>query len=119
MNMRPDIISADKASSHPLKPGRFYTGTVKSVDERGAISVHILELGSTFDGIIPLNTTPNSHYSVGDSVKCSFADEFFTELIVFGSSRIRANIYPTLVEYDTLFNLVTNLIQRVEELEGA
>lgn len=117
--MRPDIIDRQKASSHPLRPGRFYTGVIKSVDSRGAVSVHIPELGSTFDKITPLNTSPNSHFSIGDYVKCAFADEFFTDLIIFGSVKILPNLYPTVQEYLDLLSVVNNLISRIEELEGA
>lgn len=107
--MRPDIISRDKASAHPLKPGRFYTGIIKSVDSRGAVSVYVSELGSTFDKITPLNTSPNSHLSIGDCVKCSFADEFFTDLIVFGSTKILSNRYPTMEQHQALLAVVNNL----------
>lgn len=118
MIMRPDIISQDKPSSHPLKPGRFYTGTIKSVDARGAVSIYILELGSTYDKVIPLNTTPNSHLTAGDTVKCAFTDEFFTELIIFGSTKLRSDMYPTLAQYNSLLAIVNDLIDRVEALEG-
>lgn len=116
--MRPDIISRDKASAHPLKAGRFYTGIVKSVDTRGAVSVYVLELGTTFDKVIPLNTTPNSHYTTGDFVKCTFSDEFFTELIVFGSTKVTPDMHPTMAQYESLLAIVNDLVSRVEELEG-
>ena len=87
--MRPDIVNREKASSHPLRPGRFYMGIVKSVDSRGAVTVHVSELGSSYDKVIPLNTTNLNHLVVGDVVKCTFSDEFFTELIVLGVSNIK------------------------------
>lgn len=108
--MRPDIVSKSKASSHPLAPGRFYTGIVKSVDAKGFVSVRVMELGSTFEKVMPLNTTPNSHFSVGDSVKCGFSDEFFTELIVYGSTGVRSDMHPTIAQYDALVASVSNTI---------
>lgn len=87
--MRPDIVNRDKSSSHPLKPGRFYMGIVKSVDSRGAATIHVSELGSSYDKVVPLNTTNLNHVAVGDVVKCTFSDEFFTELIVLGVSNIK------------------------------
>ena len=106
--MRPDIISKNKSSSHPLASGRVYTGIVKSVDAKGFISVKVMELGSTFEKVMPLNTTPNSHFSVGDSVKCGFSDEFFTELIIYGSAGVRSDMHPTITQYDTLVEYVNN-----------
>ncbi len=116
--MRPDIVDRSKSSAHPLKPGRFYTGLIRAVDPNGLVTVHVLELGSSYDKIAPLGTTPNSHLSVGDAVKCAFADEFFTELIVFGSSRIKENIHPTIAQYNSLLAIVNDLVERVEALEG-
>ena len=107
--MRPDIVSKSKASSHPLAPGRFYTGIVKSVDAKGFVSVRVMELGSTFEKVMPLNTTPNSHFSVGDSVKCGFSDEFFTELIVYGSAGVRSDMHPTIAQYDALLESVSSI----------
>ena len=107
--MRPDIVSKSKASSHPLAPGRFYTGIVKSVDAKGFVSVRVMELGSTFEKVMPLNTTPNSHFSVGDSVKCGFSDEFFTELIVYGSTGVRSDMHPTITQYNTLVESVSSI----------
>ncbi len=117
--MRPDIVDGSKSSAHPLAPGRFYTGVIRAVDANGLVSVYVLELGSTYNRITPLNTTPNSHFSVGDAVKCTFSDEFFTELIVVGSSKIRDNMYPTMAQYTALLAIVNDLVDRVETLEGA
>jgi hypothetical protein len=113
MIMRPDIINREKASSHPLKSGRFYMGVVKSVDSRGAATVYVSELGSSYDKVVPLNTTNLNRVAVGDVVKCTFSDEFFTELIVLGVSNIKevpevSSFAPTIsspvsgqvIEYD-------------------
>lgn len=89
MFMRPDIIDRTKSSSHPLAAGRIYTGIVKSVTPQGVISVFIQELGSTYEKIVPLNTNPSNICAVGDHVKCLFTDEFFKELVVLGSARIK------------------------------
>lgn len=116
--MRPDIIDRSKSSAHPLKSGRFYTGLIRYVDANGLVSVYISELGSTYDKVTPLNTTPNSHLSIGDAVKCTFADEFFTELVVFGSTRIKDDNHPTVAQYNALLAIVNDLVDRVEALEG-
>lgn len=117
--MRPDIINRNNSSSHPLKPGRFYSGIVKSVSSRGAVNIHIAELGCTYENVIPLNTTSTSHMSVGDVAKCTFTDEFFNDLVVFGSAQIKDSNYPTISQYNSLLAIVNNLVDRVEALEGA
>jgi len=116
--MRPDIVDRTKSSSHPLRAGRFYTGVIKSVDTRGAVVVHITELGSSYEKVVPIGTTPANHLSVGDVVKCTFADEFFNELIVFGSAQIKDSDYPTIEQYNSLLSTVNDLVSRVETLEG-
>lgn len=117
--MRPDIVSRDKSSSHPLRPGRFYSGVVKSVDARGAVNVYVNELGSSYDKIIPIGTNPSNHMSVGDVVKCTFTDEYFTEMIVLGSAQIKNSFYPTVAQYNALLAIVNDLVERIEALEGA
>ena len=87
--MSPDIVNREKASSHPLRSGRFYMGIVKSVDSRGAATIHVSELGSSYDKVVPLNTTNLNRVAIGDVVKCTFSDEFFTELIVLGVANIK------------------------------
>jgi hypothetical protein len=64
-------------------------GIVKSVDYRGAATIHVSELGSSYDKVVPLNTTNLNRVAVGDVVKCTFSDEFFTELIVLGVANIK------------------------------
>jgi hypothetical protein len=64
-------------------------GIVKSVDSRGAATIHVSELGSSYDKVVPLNTTNLNRVAVGDVVKCTFSDEFFTELIVLGVANIK------------------------------
>lgn len=93
MERRPEIVNKTKSSSHPLKQGRFYTGTVTAVLVGGRINVKIPELGTQYGPLTPLNTTSTSRYIVGDSVKCGFADEFFNEVIVFGSTRIKEDVF--------------------------
>ena len=84
-----EIIDRIKSSSHPLAPGRIYSGLIKSVDSRGAVTVYIQELASSFDKVVPLNTNDNSVMAIGDVVKCTFTNEFFTELVVLGLSNIK------------------------------
>ena len=84
-----EIIDRIKSSSHPLAPGRIYSGLIKSVDSRGAVTVYIQELASSFDKVVPLNTNDNSFMAIGDVVKCTFTNEFFTELVVLGLANIK------------------------------
>lgn len=99
MKIRPDIINRENSSSHRLTPGRIYSGQVKSVDPTGKVSVFIGELGCLYGDIVPLNTTPNTKYVVGDIVKCMFTDEFFTDIVILGSARIGTDRYPTMAQY--------------------
>lgn len=84
-----EIIDRLKSSSHPLAPGRIYSGLIKSVDSQGVVTVFVQELGSYFDKIVPLNTNNNSIMAIGDVVKCTFSNEFFTELVVLGLANIK------------------------------
>jgi hypothetical protein len=81
---RPDIVDKSKASSHPLRPGRFYTGKIKRVESDGRVTVSITELGLTVGPVMPLNQIQQVPLAVNEFVKCTFSDEFFKELIVFG-----------------------------------
>lgn len=96
----PRVINRDNAASFPLEAGRFYSATVTAVKPGGVINVRIPSLGLTYGPVMPMNTTETSVYSVGDVVKCTFTDEFFKELVVFGSTKKRADVYvpkPTTV----------------------
>jgi hypothetical protein len=84
-----EIIDRVKSSSHPLAPGRIYSGLIKMVDSRGAVTVYIQELASSYEKVVPLNTNSNSILAVGDVVKCTFSNEFFTELVVLGLANIK------------------------------
>jgi C1q domain len=84
-----EIIDRLKSSSHPLAPGRIYSGLIKMVDSRGAVTVYIQELASFYEKVVPLNTNSNSPMAVGDVVKCTFSNEFFTELVVLGLANIK------------------------------
>ena len=84
-----EIVDRLKSSSHPLAPGRIYSGLIKMVDSSGAVTVYIQELASFYDKVVPLNTNSNSPMVVGDVVKCTFSNEFFTELVVLGLANIK------------------------------
>jgi phage/conjugal plasmid C-4 type zinc finger TraR family protein len=43
----PDIVNREKGSSHPLKPGKFYNGTVTYVDASGRVTVNVKSLGKS------------------------------------------------------------------------
>ena len=111
-NLRPDIIATEKASKHPLKSGRFYTGKVSHVSETGLVTVYINELQSSFGPIVPLNLTDSSKPSIGDYVKCAFSDEFFRELIIFGFAQKKEDILGSVQ------SSVNSLTSRVSDLEN-
>lgn len=103
-NLRPDIISTDKASKHPLKHGRFYTARVVNVSSAGLIKIYIDELQSYFGPLVPLNMTETNKASAGDYVKCTFSDEFFREVIVFGFSQKKEDVFASKENLDVLSN---------------
>ena len=126
MAKRPDIVNSQKASTHRLAPGRFYQASVTSVDSAGRVFIKVGELGTSYGPVTPLGTTTLNRLSTGDSVQCTFTDEFFTEVMVFGSSKNKADVfaYKTLVQ--TLVNTITSLQnqivvlgQRITVLENA
>ncbi len=84
-----EIIDRVKSSAHPLAPGRIYSGIIKAVDSRGAVTVYVQELASSYERVVPLNTNSNSTMAIGDVVKCTFSNEFFTELVVLGLANIK------------------------------
>jgi len=106
---RPDIVDKSKASSHPLRPGRFYTARVKKVHTDGKISVFVQELGLNIGPVTPIGLTDVNTYSVDDYVKCTFSDEFFNELIIFGNVVKKENIFALKSELDTLSSTVTTI----------
>lgn len=122
----PDIVNREKGSSHPLKPGKFYNGSVTYVDASGRVTVNVKSLGATFGPVVPIGVTTLNKMIKGDIVMCTFSDEFFTDLIVFGSSKIKADVFAskTVVEsllatITSLQNQIISLNQRVTALENA
>lgn len=118
MRNRPDIISTDKASSHPLRPGRFYNGTVTSVSGQGMVTLRVNDLGITVGPVLPLGTTPLNKSTVGDAVQCTFTDEFFSSVVVFGSSKLKDDIWASKELFEELVDLVESLVDRVDTLES-
>jgi hypothetical protein len=123
---KPNIVNREKASSHPLQSGRFYTGSVTFVDSSGRVDVTVGDLGTSFSRVLPVGSTGLNKLSVNDSVLCTFADEFFTELIVLGHSKIKNDVFAskTVVEslvatITSLQNQIVSLNQRVTALENA
>jgi hypothetical protein len=114
MKRRPSIVNTTKPSSHPLIPGRFYTGKIISVLPNGKVSVSIPEIGGKFGPMVPLNLSQNSRYTVGDKIKCTFNNEFFDELIIFGLASVKTNV--TNPEIDDLRQEVESLTTTVESL---
>jgi len=98
---RPDIVDKSKASAHPLRPGRFYTARIKKVNTDGRVIVFIQELGLSMGPMLALNSNDDTPYEVGEYVKCAFTDEFFNELIIFGSVTKKTMPYVLLSTFDT------------------
>jgi hypothetical protein len=122
----PNIVNREKGSSHPLKPGQFYKGSVEYVDASGRVTVNVKALGATFGPVTPVGVTTLNKLVKNDVVTCTFTDEFFTELLVFGSSKIKADVFAsrTVVEslvatIQSLQNQIITLNQRVTALENA
>ena len=112
MTKKPNIINSQKASSHPLSPGRFYRASVTSVDAAGRVNVQIPALGVTYTDAIPLGTTQLNKLAVGDTVSCTFTDEYFNDLIVFGSAGVKDDIFASKILFDELVTRVIALETR-------
>lgn len=106
---RPDIVDGQKASSHPLAPGRIYSATVTAVTPKGQVSITIPAIGSDYGPLTPLNVTPLNKYVIGDVVACAFTDEFFNEIIVFGSLKIKPDVWASKTTVEALSASVTSL----------
>lgn len=115
----PDIVNREKASSHPLKPGSFYTGIVTAVDTSGRVTVKVQNLGASYGPVMPVGTTALNKLAVNDTVACTFTDEFFTDLLVFGSNKVKNDVFAAKTVVDALISTVNSLAARVTALEGA
>ena len=122
----PNIVNRDKGSSHPLKPGQFYKGSVEYVDASGQVTVNIKGLGATFGPTMPLGSTTLNKLVKNDVVTCTFTDEFFTDIVVLGSSKIKADVFASKTVVENLLSTITSLQnqiislnQRVTALENA
>jgi len=115
----PNIVNRDKGSSHPLKPGQFYKGSVESVDDSGQVTVNIKGLGATFGPTMPLGCTTLNKLVKNDVVTCTFTDEFFTDIVVLGSSKIKNDVFASKEIVDGLLSTIASLEARIEALENA
>jgi hypothetical protein len=115
--MRPLIVDRSKASSHPLSPGRFYSARVTNVYDNGKINIQVPELGTSYGPLFPIGATTPSQYAVNDIVICSFTNEFFTEMIVFGSARVKSSAGDQETRITTLEAQVETLSARIRALE--
>lgn len=114
---KPDLINTQKASKHPLKPGRFYQGEVTSVDASGRVMVHVKDMGS-YGPITPIGTTTLNKLKVRDSVSFTFTDEFFTDGICFGSTRLREDVFADKQVVATLSSTVVSLQNQINALSA-
>lgn len=108
---KPEVVNREKASSHPAKAGRLHYGVVESVDNSGRVNVNIRSMNATFGPVSALWTTPVNKMKRGDVVICGFTDEFFNEIVVFGPSKIKPDVFAEKV-------VVDDLIERVVALEA-
>jgi hypothetical protein len=122
----PNVVNREKGSSHPLKPGKFYKGSVEYVGASGLVTVNIKSLGATFYDVAPVGITTLNKLTKNDVVTCTFTDEFFTELVVFGSSKIKADVFASKTVVESLVTTITSLQnqivvlgQRITALENA
>lgn len=113
-NKKPNVINTKNASSHPLRPGRFYKAKVTAVDPNGRVNVSVNGLGNggNFEKVVPVGTTELNKMSVGDTVACTFTDEFFNEVLVFGPSRIKDDVFASKILFEALVAKVTQLENR-------
>ena len=110
---KPNPVNRDKGSSHPLKPGQFYKGTVESVDASGRVVVNVKGLNAPFGPVTPVGLTTLNKLKKHDVVTCTFNDEFFTELIVFGSSKITADVFASKTVVESLVATITSLQNQI------
>jgi hypothetical protein len=117
----PNIVTTDsaKGSSHPLVAGSFYSGIVTSVDSSGRVEVKIPALGTTYGPVTPVGTTELNKLSVNDVAVCTFTDEFVSDIVVFGSGKIKADVFASKATFDQLVSTVNSLAARVTALENA
>lgn len=114
---KPKIINSQNASSHPLTPGRFYRASVTSVDSVGRVNVYIPELGVPYTSVVPMGTTPLTRLTEGDTVSCTFTDEYFNDVIVFGSAGIKDDVFASKILFEELLTNFGVLLARVTALE--
>lgn len=114
----PDIVNREKGSSHPLKPGQFYKGSVEYVDASGQVTVNVKALGATFGPVMPIGTTTLNKLVKNDVVTCTFTDEFFTDVVVFGSSKIKADVFASKTLVQSLVNTITSLQNQIISLNN-
>lgn len=118
MTKRPDLISTTKASSHRLAPFRIYTATVDAVNSAGQVNISIPGIKSKYGPVMPLGVTNLNVLKVGDSVKCMFSDEYFNEIVVFGPSIKKPDVFADKLVVDDLLVQVASLETRVAALEA-
>lgn len=115
---RPLIIDRGKAAAYPLKPGVFYKCTVTFVEDSGRVKVYVPNLGSSFGPITPIGTTKLNKMTAGSTAVCTFTDEFFKELIVFGNATISEDVFADRKKVAALEQTIKNLKARIEALEA-
>ena len=118
MPQKPKLVSTTNAASYPLQPGRFYSGVVTKVASSGEVEVKIISLKATVGPTMPVGTTATNKLKVNDSVICTFTDEFFRDVVVFGSSRIKEDVFASVTQLNSLQTQLQSLTARVTALEN-
>jgi hypothetical protein len=90
-------------------------GRVTSVVASGKITVHISDLNAKYGPLFPINATTPSSYAVNDVVVCTFTDEFFSELIVLGSAKVKEA--AETVDVAALTAQIATLEEKIQALE--
>ena len=82
------------------------------------MSVSIESLGMKFEQVTPIGTTPINKLKKNDKVVCCFINEYFTDVVVFGPSIIKPDVFAAKTVVDSLVTQIASLEARVSALEA-
>lgn len=83
------------------------------------MTVSIPALGIGVGPVLPVGTTPLNKLAAGDTVHCTFTDEFFNNVIVFGSSKIKEDVFASKELFEALIDRVDQLESQLDALQSA
>lgn len=91
-----NVVSRDKASSHPSPMGGIYVGIVKTVTADGRVFVLIPKLGNTIGPLRVANSNINSPLVADEQVLCAFTSMSNDEMYVLGYINARDVFTPNI-----------------------